>query len=149
MRYLKILRKKLKDPDWIKKIPALLQRHKWKQNYRMDLDITAFKERLAAVRERGDVKSIIAFFYEEIRQAENMKMRLTDEMNEQSRDFIVKASDNIDTYMFTIKQIEKDMQLPGLTSIQQDILQDNLQDKIMEKIEEIEALKKKYNQRGS
>ena len=115
----------------------------------MDLDISAFKERLAAVRERGDVKSIIAFFYEEIRQAENMKMRLTDEMNEQTREFLVKASDNIDTYMFTIKQIEKDMQLPGLTSIQEDILQDSLQDKIMEKIEEIEALKKKYNQPGS
>jgi len=114
----------------------------------MDLDIIAFKERLAAVRERGDFKNIIAFFYDEIRQAENMKMRLTDEMNEQSRDFIVKASDSIDTYMFTIKQIEKDMQLPGMSGLQQDILQDNLHDKIMEKIEEIEALKKKYNQPG-
>jgi len=115
----------------------------------MDLDITAFKERLAAVRERGDVNNIIAFFYEEIRQAENMKIRLTDEMNEQSRDFIVKASDNIDTYMFTIKQIEKDLQLPGLPEIQQDILQDDLQSKIMEKIEELDVLRKKYSSGSS
>jgi len=111
----------------------------------MDLDITEFKQRLAVVQQRGDVKNIIAFFYDEIRQAEHMKQGLMEEMNEQNREFLVKAANDIDTYMFKVKQIEKDLQLPGLPSISQDILQDNLQSKIMEKIEEVDALRKKYN----
>jgi len=115
----------------------------------MELNITEFKQRLAVVEQRGDVKNIIAFFYDEIRQAENMKIRLMDEMNEQTREFLVRAADNIDTYMFTVKQIEKDMQLPGLSSVQQDVLQDDLQEKIMEKIAELEMLKQKYNRLGS
>jgi len=115
----------------------------------MELDITEFKQRLAVVEQRGDVKNIIAFFYDEIRQAENMKIRLMDEMNEQTREFLVRAADNIDTDMFTVKQIEKDMQLPGLSPVQQDVLQDDLQEKIMEKIAELEMLKKKYNRLGS
>lgn len=78
-----------------------------------------------------------------------MKIRLMDEMNEQTREFLVRAADNIDKYMFTVKQIEKDMQLPGLSPVQQDVLQDDLQEKIMEKIAELEMLKQKYNRLGS
>ena len=115
----------------------------------MDLDITEFKQRLAVVRERGDSESLIAFFYEEVRAAENMKIGLTDEMNEQTREFVVEASENIDTYMFQVKQIEKDMQLPGLSPLQQSILQDSLHNKIMEKIDELETLKRKYNKTGT
>jgi len=111
----------------------------------MDLDITEFKQRLAAVQARGDVQNLIAFFYEEVRAAENMKIGLMEEMNEQSQEFLVKAADDIDTYMFKVKQIEKDLQLPGLSGIQQDILQDDLQSKIMEKIEELDVLRKKYS----
>ena len=114
----------------------------------MELDITEFKQRLATVQKRGDAQNIIAFFYDEIRQAEHMKQGLMEEMNEQNREFLVKASDNIDTYIFKVRQMEKDLQLPGVPDIQQDILQDNLHGKIIDKIEEVETLRKKYGRRS-
>ena len=114
----------------------------------MELDITEFKQRLATVQGRGDIKSLLAFFYDEIRQAEHMKLGLMEEINEQTREFVVKASDDIDTYIYSIKQIEKDLHLPGMLPVQQDILDDDLQSKIVEKIEELEVLRKKFGNRS-
>jgi len=110
----------------------------------MELDIKEFEDRLQLEKQKAQ-PNVVALIYEEIRLAENMKAGLLEEMNQMNKDFLVQASSVIDTYMFGLKQIERELNLVALPLDQEVALRDTMHDEMINKIAELEDLKKKLN----
>ena len=113
----------------------------------MDLDIAEFKQRLYVQIESGH-PDLADFFYQEVRLAEAMKAGLMEEMSPKNQDFLVNATSKIDTYMFKVKQIEKEMHLHHLPLDQEVAIEDNMHEQMMEKITELETLKAEIKKRA-
>jgi hypothetical protein len=108
----------------------------------MEIDINEFKERLAKEQAKGKSEAeIAAFIYHEIRTTEDMKAGLMEEMNEANKDFLNDAAARIDTYVFQLQEIEKDLNIKRLKPDQRTALQDEgVREKIAEEIEKLDKL---------
>ena len=91
----------------------------------MALEITEFKQRLKEQIALGQTEAELAeFILQEIRLVEGMKASLMEEMKESTKDFLNEAAARIDSYLYQLQEIEKNLHRQNLSLDQQVALND-------------------------
>lgn len=117
----------------------------------MELDITEFRQRLSNEVAKGLTEDkIAAFIHREILLTETMKANLMEEMNETTKEFLIEATSQIDTYRYQLQELETDIRTKYLTVDQKAALQDTkLREKFADTMETLRELDpEKYDNEG-
>src|SRR5688572_29075778 len=106
----------------------------------MEVDINEFKERLNTEIAKGN-RNIAGFIHQEIRLSEDMKASLMEEMSENTEDFLTATAAKLDTYVFQLQEIEKEMGLTNLPLDQKTALRDTqVRKKMAEEIDKLDQM---------
>ncbi|MBK0404770.1 hypothetical protein I5M27_17385 [Adhaeribacter sp. BT258] len=91
----------------------------------MEIDINKFRQRLELEIARGNTNAA-AYIRQEIRLVEDMKASLMEEMDVKTEDFLTYTAAKLDTYVFQLQEIEKNMGLRDLALDQKTALEDEM-----------------------
>ena len=117
----------------------------------MDLDITEFRQRLTNEIVKGlSEEEIAAYIHREILLTETMKANLMEEMNENTKEFLIEATSQIDTYRYQLQELETDIRTNFLTVDQKAALRDTkLREKLADTMDTLRELDpEKYDPEG-
>ena len=117
----------------------------------MDLDIAEFRQLLSKEIAKGLTEAeIAAFIHKEILLTETMKANLMEEMSENTKEFLIEATAQIDTYRYELQELETDIRTNFLTVDQKAALKDTkMREKFADTMETLRELDpQKYNEEG-